>query len=1094
MKKRHGLVAILVGVCCLTAFVPAADLVVALDDAIEDAIGPRGGLIVEIPLIDPSQTMRLGQPDAVVVQALHPDAQQVAGGRKELQAAGVYGKITAATFDGRSLPYADNLVNLIVVHEAEAGRLGIEIPREELLRVLAPGGAVCWWTDTSTASPKILHKPWPDDIAPWTHFLGSAAGNAVAADQQVAPANALQWVTEPMYCRSHEIDSSLPAMVSADGRLFYILDEGPIGVTDPRFPPRWSLLARDAFNGVLLWKLPLESWGWQQWNPDIAEADWRLLRGQRGRFPREVPRRLVAVGDRVYVTLGFDDAPISILDAATGQVLVECPETEGTQELIVDQGTIFARIQLSASQAAARRGEKPTTRLAAIDAETGETRWSRNVGNINRLTLTAAGGAVVHQRGPTLLCYDADNGDLKWQVACPPSEIVVIHEDVVLVTGKAGTRAFALQDGQPLWEGPPTGRDLLVIEDLVWRIEETEGILQRRQETWPTLSRRAGARLSGYDFRTGQRQRSIEVPNAMSPGHHLRCYRSKATERFIIYPKRGAEFLDLQGDAHRRHDWLRGSCQYGILPCNGLLYTPPDQCFCYPGAKMNGLVATSGTDTSGTSPPILPDRADADVRLIRGPAYGRPIESSADPADWTGYRGDARRSGSNRLAELGDDLSLRWEVSLDGKLTQPVIVGGHVYVAAVDRHSIHALRADNGQTVWQFTAGGRVNSSPTYHEGYLLFGANDGYVYCLDATTGDLVWQFRAAPLPRQIMAFGQVESPWPVHGSVLVLESLVYAVAGRSTLIDDGAHFYALRPETGQMVHYTHVHHPPPDPQQDIGEHFAMDGSNIDLLTTDGTHVFCMQEMFDSQLNRIQTPWNTRYGDRYLGEDHLMATGGILDDSGFNRLFWTYGNRWPGFYMMLMAPRSGNLLVFDQHHTWATKWFVERNIHSPLFFPQTTGYLLFCDRNATDPFLVGDPDASDPIPWLPETKMEPYEYDGHRITNRYDNFSVEVDKGAGFTRGTPPEWEEYVPVRIEAMAVAGDVLLAAGTPDVFDPDDPLGALEGRHGGVLLVIDAQTGKQRAEIPLREAPRFDGMSVAGQRMYLISREGTLSVWQ
>ena len=138
----------------------------------------------------------------------------------------------------------------------------------------------------------------------------------------------------------------------------------------------------------------------------------------------------------------------------------------------------------------------------------------------------------------------------------------------------------------------------------------------------------------------------------------------------------------------------------------------------------------------------------------------------------------------------------------------------------------------------------------------------------------------------RRIVALGQVESSWPVHGSVLMMEILAYVAAGRSTLIDGGAHFYALDPRTGEVVHYRHIEQPRPDLSKDIGEHFAMDGSNIDVLTTDGQHIFCMQEMFDAELNHIETQWNTRYGDRYLGEDHLIATGGMLDDTGFNRIY----------------------------------------------------------------------------------------------------------------------------------------------------------------------------------------------------------------
>jgi len=272
------------------------------------------------------------------------------------------------------------------------------------------------------------------------------------------------------------------------------------------------------------------------------------------------------------------------------------------------------------------------------------------------------------------------------------------------------------------------------------------------------------------------------------------------------------------------------------------------------------------------------------------------------------------------------------------------------------------------------------------------------------------------------------------------------------------------------------------------------MDGSNIDVLTTDGEHIFCMQEMFDAELRQIEVPWNTRYGDHYLGGDHLIATGGMLDESGFNRLFWTHGNRWPGFYFMLMAPRSGNLLVFDSEHTWATKWFVERNIHSPLFYPETTGYLLFCDKNTTRPFLVGDAGAPKPIKWLPDTLMKPYEYDNHTITNLYDNFTVEVDKGSGFTRGEPAVWQEYLPVRIEAMVLTSDTLFAAGGPDVLKPGDPLAALEGRQGGVLLAIDPETGKRIWQERIPDPPRFDGMAAAGKRLFLVTRDGKLTAWQ
>ena len=48
-------------------------------------------------------------------------------------------------------------------------------------------------------------------------------------------------------------------------------------------------------------------------------------------------------------------------------------------------------------------------------------------------------------------------------------------------------------------------------------------------------------------------------------------------------------------------------------------------------------------------------------------------------------------------------------------------------------------------------APGRVDSPPTLHQGRAIFGCRDGYVYCLTADDGKLVWRFRAAPIDQRI-------------------------------------------------------------------------------------------------------------------------------------------------------------------------------------------------------------------------------------------------------------------------------------------------------------------------------------------------------
>jgi hypothetical protein len=144
-----------------------------------------------------------------------------------------------------------------------------------------------------------------------------ATGIGAGKDTTVSQPRSMQWKAGPEYSRSHENMSSVSAVVSAGGRVFSIMDEGP--TTSIYLPSKWFLTARDAFSGVLLWKVPIPDW------------HARLLPLKSG--PLQLPRRLAAHGDRVYATLGLD-APVSEVDAATGEVLRTFANTKHAEELL----------------------------------------------------------------------------------------------------------------------------------------------------------------------------------------------------------------------------------------------------------------------------------------------------------------------------------------------------------------------------------------------------------------------------------------------------------------------------------------------------------------------------------------------------------------------------------------------------------------------------------------------------------------------------------------------------------------------------------------------------------------------------------------
>ena len=76
------------------------------------ATGVKGGLVVHLGCGDGKLTAALGRGGSYVVQGLDADKQAVGMARKNIEALGLYGKVSAELLSGDRLPYLDNLVNL----------------------------------------------------------------------------------------------------------------------------------------------------------------------------------------------------------------------------------------------------------------------------------------------------------------------------------------------------------------------------------------------------------------------------------------------------------------------------------------------------------------------------------------------------------------------------------------------------------------------------------------------------------------------------------------------------------------------------------------------------------------------------------------------------------------------------------------------------------------------------------------------------------------------------------------------------------------------------------------------------------------------
>ena len=288
----------------------------ALARKILEDTGVRGGLIVHLGCGDGRLTARCCRPRATsLVQGLDTDAAKVEAARRRLRALGLYGKVSVDRWAGRRLPYIDNLVNLLVVEDpAGAGP-------DELVRVLAPGGVA--YVKTASGWTKTV-KPRPERIDDWTHYLYDSSNNAVAHDAAVGPPRQLQWACGPAWSRHHDHMASVSAMVSSQGRVFYILDEGPRDSI--LLPAQWSLIARDAFNGTILWKRPIAEWNTQL---------WPLKSG-----PNQLPRRLVAWA--IGCTSRWASTPRwRPSTPPPAKRSCTCAGTDHTDEVLDSDGTLF---------------------------------------------------------------------------------------------------------------------------------------------------------------------------------------------------------------------------------------------------------------------------------------------------------------------------------------------------------------------------------------------------------------------------------------------------------------------------------------------------------------------------------------------------------------------------------------------------------------------------------------------------------------------------------------------------------------------------------------------------------------------------------
>jgi outer membrane protein assembly factor BamB len=760
-----------------------------------ESLDTQAAFCVHLGVSDGALTTALSQNGKYLVHGIAHDDESVAAARGKIESAKLAGVVSVEKAALRRLPYADHLAGLLVIDDLPAAvEHGLSLA--EVQRVLRPGG-VAWLGESATGEKLTLTReslgrvlgeagvkqfeiverdglwarfvaPRPDTMGRWTHKRHDAGGNPVSADRDVDVPSGVRWLAGPNWPTGYR-KSAVPAVVSTERRLVYIFqDEAPASDSTGALTsvPQDSLIARDAFSGLLLWKLKAT----------------------------KSSAALAAEGDRVYAVLE-DSGPLLALDADTGRVVHTFAGTRSPKQVLVLEGRLLVDLPEG---------------LACFDAATAELKWKyaappqRFVAEQGRVYLHTTARDEAGRSGSRFVCLNLADGKSRWE---KPTEswtrgsptLVLVRDGVLVAAGASGNHGLLAEDGSHLWsyDYPTIGhggsyQKVLVQDGLVWI--HTASSQGSKRYAW-----------EGLDPVKGSVVKRLLQPEGYSMKH--RCSYDVASAKLVMCGS--MDFADFSSGEYDHFTAARNSCaSAGVVPANGLVYSFPHACGCY--SMLRGFL--------GLESRPLPDVDPLDAaRLMRGPAYedivGGPVEGDDQ---WPTYRHDPLRTAgtkapgpealdvlwSAQVADpVSDALAAEWDLKDGGRLSSPVIAGGLALVAASDQHRLAAFDAKTGAPKWTFTAGGRIDCPPTVDGGCSLFGARDGYVYCVKNADGALIWKLLVAPRDERVIAYGQLESKWPIVGGVLVYDGLAYCAVGRHSGSDGGITVYAIEPHSGKAV-----------------------------------------------------------------------------------------------------------------------------------------------------------------------------------------------------------------------------------------------------------------------------------------------------
>lgn len=739
----------------------------------------KGGVVVLIAVGDPKAgevATTLGASGDSLVHVIADSAEEVASINRQVGKAGLKGIVSVEELKLSPLPYRDHLVNTMVVMNLKKARAsGLQL--KDARRCLAPFGHMALCKNGRLDHVEVM--PLPETMDTWTHRYYGPDGIPVSQDKEFDLPLGYKWNAGlPMNFNNPERAanrySSTRAMVLDDGRCFSFstavhenLGEG----WRSDYGTDQYLTCRDAFNGRLLWRK-------------------RIGDTYYGGLYIENLAPLISTGRHLY--LAGENGRMWKVDTRTGDTVAELPTKFIPGVIAAADGIVVAATwdqgekMGSVKRYDRRRMDWAITNgtVEAYSDKTGERLWKQDL--LGTSLLLAEGRAIIVNRSERddleLNHRRKDEGGL---LKHPPNQVMGLD----LKTGK-----------------------------ILWRSEAPKmGLLQQ------TLNLEA-AGFGVVSVATANRSKvnllSAATGKPLDPGEAKkvqgRFFRYRNHICTPVFKVNGIHLANrggtiTKGGERVKFGGARSACLTGTMPAYGAGYIAQNWCNCSPG-QIPGLIAVASIGRMPT-----PAEMETPARPITYATYSAGEDGVGRESQWSSFRGNPSRNSSSTStinAEVKELWSVKvasarkpgtvqrdWQAYLNSRLTAPVISEQLAVVADMDHNEVIAVRLSDGKVAWRYTLAGRMDTSPTLHQGICLVGDHTGYVTALKVKTGDLIYRLRIAPEEKRMMSFGKLESVWPVIGGVLAANGTAYASAGRTQGSDGGIIVRAFEPETGEAV-----------------------------------------------------------------------------------------------------------------------------------------------------------------------------------------------------------------------------------------------------------------------------------------------------